>query len=183
MWVWCVRSAASAESAHGTWPGAPADIAGGTPGGGQRGGVFASDALFLSGDTGGVVRLWDRRAARACVAAARVSGEGAVAQSPDDPAMRGSFAQVAIAGLALLPWADAFATSGFDGMLRVWDARTLRVLTSAAEPRRTNAFGQLTDMRLARLAVLAPDLLAAGGMDGRVTFFDFNAERRLSTAW
>ena len=61
------------------------------------------------------------------------------------------------------PALDGFCTTGFDGKLTVWDAR--RVFTPL------HSWGvpgsQRDDPRLTRAAMLGPDLVVSGGMDGR----------------
>lgn len=149
VWVWCVRSANTLE------------------GGGQReggGGVFSHPSLFLTGDTGGVVRLMDQREGR-CVAAVGYpnSPHFPSALSPSYVHIReegagGGLGECAIAGLALNPAMDCFVTTGFAGELGVWDARkmTIASLWSTTTPMRRG------DNRIARACLLGPDLVAGG---------------------
>lgn len=109
-WVWCVRSSVSVEAAVPTWPGA------GAADDRVDDGVFSNPALFLSGDTGGFIRLWDRRSSGPCAAAARGHLgriDSSILAEGDENGMEAG----AIAGLALNS-ATSFFTTGFDGILR-----------------------------------------------------------------
>jgi WD40 repeat protein len=171
VWVWCVRSAGSIEGSVGTWADAPTELTSSKCGGG----VFSHPAFFLSGDTSGCVRMWDRRA-RAAVSCIKTNGYYSSEMPPDyvlQPG-EGDEAADALSGLVLIPWDDLFVTSGFDGLVRTWDARTMRTLSSTHIP--------AADSRLARLTMIAPDLFAAGKMDGGVAFCDFNTARGVTMA-
>ncbi len=71
------------------------------------------------------------------------------------------------------PDLNGFISCGFDGKLTVWDSR--RHLT----PLRSWAVQASADDRLARAAMLGPDICIAGGMDGKVHCWDFNWLRGL----
>ena len=126
--------------------------------------MFSHPTLFLTGDTGGVVRLMDQWEGK-CVAAVGYPN------SPQFPAplpadyvhVQGEGAGVglgecAIAGLALNPAMDAFITTGFAGELGIWDARKMSVasLWYTSTPERRG------DNRIARACLLGPDLIAGG---------------------
>jgi hypothetical protein len=83
----------------------------------------------------------------------------------------------AVAGLELCPHVGGFITSGFDGALRVWDARAMR----PGRPFGGEGGGDGGAGRLARCTLVAPDLVAAGSMYGTVKLFDFNWARALCT--
>jgi hypothetical protein len=74
----------------------------------------------------------------------------------------------AVAGLELAPHVGCFFTTGFDGALRVWDARTMR-------PGRP----VLGEGQLSRCALVSADLIASGSMHGTVKLYDFNWARGL----
>ncbi len=176
-WVWCVRSTSGAEGAGvrpppgGAWPLSP------EPGGG----VFSHPSMLLAGCTTGFVRLIDRRlpVAAACVS---ISGEAMPAghrSLSDLGAPHGAPQESAVAGLELAPHVDGFITTGFDGALRAWDARTMRPGRPIIEPHL--GVGGDGAGRLARCALVAPDLIAAGSMYGTVKLYDFNWARALCT--
>ncbi len=171
-WVWCLRSPSGAEGAGlrappgCSWPLAV------EPGGG----VFSHPSMLLAGCTAGFVRLLDRRLPDTAVGCVSTGGEVKPANyrhfsedaSPEERA---------VAGLELAPHVDGFFTTGFDGALRVWDARSLRPGRPIVEPH----LGGDDAGRLARATLVAPDLIAAGSMYGTVKFFDFNWARALCT--
>lgn len=183
-WVWCLRSLAGA----GALPPTPWDVPPSSAGLGSSssssdspgvGGVFGQPTTFLSGDTSGLVRVWDERVG--CVAC--VNSDRAL---PPSHIVHDGEAESALAGMALVPHLNAFATSGFDGAVRLWEARTMRTLWTLPPPPRRQFVGGTqgsAELRLARCALVAPDLLACAAMDGSVKLMDFNWLRGVSTLW
>ena len=181
-WVWIVRSAASVEGLVGTWAGAPSTdttskkttkaVSSTTMTSG--GGVFSHPDIFISGDTGGFVRLWDRRQ-RSAVSCIYVNGRKTQIFPPESLADMATVDTSAIAGIALAPWDDTFITTGFDGVVRFWDARIMTVSDQIAK---TGG-----DPRIARATLVAPDIIAAGCMDGSVIAIDCNASRSVTSMW
>lgn len=108
-WVWCVRSSRSVEAAVPSWPSAAGAVD-------ERAddGLFSNPALFLSGDTAGFVRLWDRRESGPCITSVR----GSLGRVDSTILAEGDGMEAgAVAGLAL-NGANSFFSTGFDGVLR-----------------------------------------------------------------